>query len=375
MASQLRRIRTDRGWSQSQLVRSIELYARTHPAVEVAATASLNVFVSEWENDRRPIGEKYAPILRAILGVTDQELRNVSSSTPEHADGYDELLARIDSAQGVGGTLIEAFYQQTELLRTFDRQRGARSIGDQMQAHLGSLQDSLTFAVLPAARQPVAMALAGAATLAAWQALDVGSVTRAWQNYETAKSAARDAGSMAYLAHAMGEQAYALLDAGRPALALELIREAQNVSTAHVSPRLAAWLHAAEAELCAHAGEPDACRRALDRAELVLPSDVETRDPEMLSIFLNEGHLTRWRGNVLALIGDDDAVASLHTALETVDPTFVRAQAGLYCDLAQAHTARGEFDQAMDYLRTARQLANRTGSARQLRRVSHLTVP
>jgi len=374
MATQLRKIRADRGWSQTQLVRAIEIHARSHH-VEIAATASLNVYVSEWENDRRAISDKYAAILRTLLGVTDAELRGNSAHEPEQADGYDELLARIDSAQGVSGGLVETFFQQTELLRTFDRQRGARSIGDQMQAHLSSLQDALMFAVLPSAREPVASALAGAATLAAWQALDVGSVTRAWQHYETAKSAARDAGSTAYLAHAMGEQAFALLDAGRPLLALELVREAQAVADVRVSARLRAWLSAAEAEVSAHAGEHDACRRAFDRAEQLLPGDEEARDPEMLSIFLNTGHLTRWRGNVLALIGDDDAVASLHTALETVDPTFVRAQAGLYCDLAQAHTARGELDQAADFLRTARRLANQTGSARQLRRVARLTTP
>jgi hypothetical protein len=66
----------------------------------------------------------------------------------------------------------------------------------------------------------------------------------------------------------------------------------------------------------------------------------------MLSIFLNEGHLTRWRGNALALIGDGEAVDNLYAALETTDPTFVRASAGLHCDLAQAHLARGEHDQA-----------------------------
>lgn len=374
MATQLRKIRTDRGWSQSQLVRAIEIHARDHH-VEIASTASLNVFISEWENERRSIGDKYAAILRAILGVTDAELRDTPTDSSGNAEGYDALLSRIDSAQSVGVTLVEAFYQQTELLRTFDRQRGARTIGDQMQAHLGALQDALMFAVLPGTRGPVATALAGAATLAAWQALDVGSVTRAWQHYETAKNAARDAGSTAYLAHAMAEQAYALLDAGRPLLALDLIREAQVLSASRVSTRLASWLWSAEAELCAHVGRPDECRRALDRAANLLPSDGETRDPEMLSIFLNSDHLARWRGNVLALLGDDDAVANLHTALESVDPTFVRAQAGLYADLAQAYIARGEAGEAQNYLRQARQLANRTGSARQLRRLERLLLP
>ena len=373
MSAQLREIRKGRDWSQSQLVRAIEIYARHH-SIALAGTASLNVYVSEWENGKRPLRKPYIGILRALLGVTDDELLGRPTVQPPNADGYDELLTLIDTAQGVGGVLVDAFYQQTELLRTFDRQRGARSIVDPMQTHLNALQDALTFAVLPSSRKPVASALAGAATLAAWQALDVGSVTRAWQHYETAKSAARDAESKAYLAHSMDEQAYVLLDAGRSALALSLVREAQAVGAQHISPRLTAWLYAAEAEVCAHAGLADDCRRALDRALRILPPGQEPRDPEMLSIFLNEDHLARWRGNVLARIGDADAIASLHTALEKIDPTFIRARAGLFCDLAQAHTARGESDQAADFLLHARRLATQTGSARHLQRINRLTT-
>jgi hypothetical protein len=93
----------------------------------------------------------------------------------------------------------------------------------------------------------------------------------------------------------------------------------------------------------------------------------------MLSIFLNEDHLTRWRGNALALIGDPEAVGSLYTALDTTDPTFIRATAGLRCDLAQAHLARDEYDQAQEHLRHAKLIASRTKSVRHRRRIEQLT--
>ncbi len=94
----------------------------------------------------------------------------------------------------------------------------------------------------------------------------------------------------------------------------------------------------------------------------------------MVSIFLNGAHLARWRGNVLALLGDDEAVTSLYGALEVVDPSFVRAQAGLHVDLVQAHLARAEYDDANTHLRQARLLASRTGSVRQRRRVDLLSA-
>src|SRR5258706_249985 len=82
---------------------------------------------------------------------------------------------------------------------------------------------------------------ATAATLAAWQALDVGAADRAWRHYELAKQAAREAERPRYLAHAMGEQAYVLSDAGQPELALQLVQEALAVR-GDTPPRLTAWL-------------------------------------------------------------------------------------------------------------------------------------
>ncbi|MFD0062831.1 XRE family transcriptional regulator [Streptomyces sp. NPDC056690] len=372
MTSGLRAARNSREWSQERLIHEIERYAREH-VITVASLASLRVYVSEWENGKRPITERYAKILRALLGITDDELYGRHTATPVETDGYDELMSRIDASRSVSLTMVTTFMDQTELLRTMDRQMGASSLVDQMTGHLSTLEDALTFAVLPETRRPVARALAGAATLAAWQALDVGAVERAWRHYELGKRAAQEADEPMYLAHATAEQAYVLCDAGRPAVAVELVREAQRAGGKAMSPRLRAWLYAAEAEICAKAGMPDDCRRALDNAVRCLPPGQEARDPDMLSIFLNQGHLSRWRGNALALIGDDDAVNDLYVSLGSMDPTFIRATAGLRCDLAQAHLARGEYDQAHDHLRQARLLANRTGSVRQRRRIEQLT--
>ncbi|TQE31447.1 XRE family transcriptional regulator [Streptomyces ipomoeae] len=332
------------------------------------------MYVSEWENGRRPISDRYAAVLRNLLGVTDVELRGApQKSTIPTADGYDDLLSRIDSASSVSASMVQAFNSQTELLRTMDRERGAAGLVDQMTGHLTALEDALNFAVLPSARRPVALALAGASTLAAWQAIDSGAVERAWRHYELAKRAARDAEAPMYLAHAMAEQAYVLCDAGRPALGVDLVRDAQRTVGQSASPRLRAWLHAAEAELCAHAGMADDCKRALEAATEAIPPGPEDRDPDMLSIFLNGAHLARWRGNVLGLLGDDEAVTSLYGALEVMDPTFVRAKAGLHTDLAQAHLSRAEYDDANTHLRQARLLASRTGSVRQRRRVDLLS--
>lgn len=160
MSEGLRDARRARGWSQDRLISEIELYARRHLA-DVASRASLRVYVSEWESGRRPISDRYAAIMRGLLGVTDAELRGADHrEAPPVADGYADLLARIDKASSVSESMVKTFNDQTELLRTFDRQMGAAGLVDQMTGHLTALEDALNFAVLPGTRQPVGLALA-----------------------------------------------------------------------------------------------------------------------------------------------------------------------------------------------------------------------
>jgi transcriptional regulator with XRE-family HTH domain len=372
MPESLRAARAAKGWSQSRLIYEIELYAR-HRAIAVAGTPSLKVYVSEWENGRRAVSAPYAGILRVLFGMTDAELFD-QQTTPalQVLDGYTELVTRVDAARSVGRSAVDAFLVQTEAFRTIDRQMGAARLVDSMDQHITTISDALAFTVLPDARRPLAEALCGAATLAAWEALDVGATPRAWRRYELAKQAAREAEQPRYLAHAMGEQAYVLADAGQPALALQLVEAALEIRGG-VPPRLTAWLLSALAEMHALNGDTSACRRALDQAAQVVPTDRVLRDPEVPSIFLTEEHLTRWRGHSLALVGDEQAVSDLYGALGRMDTTFARAQAGLHCDLAQAHLVRREFSDAADHLRSARQLANRTGSIRYRRRADDLT--
>src|SRR5690606_5095422 len=126
--------------SQERLVREIEQYARRN-LTDVASTASLRVYVSEWENGKRTISDRYARVLRQLLGVTDGELRDTDPvPAAPTADGYDDLLSRIDSASSVGESMVKAFNDQTELLRTMDRQRGAAALVDQMTDHLSALE-------------------------------------------------------------------------------------------------------------------------------------------------------------------------------------------------------------------------------------------
>lgn len=374
MGSQLSGARKARGWTQARLVLEIE---KRRPVMGLAPIrrASLKTYVSEWENGRRAIGEDDRRVLRAIFGLTDEELFGGVAGAHSVLDAaYVELAQRIEESKSVDLSMIKTLSGQTELFRTWDRKMGAPSLADQLSGHVTTLENALTYTVLRSARRPVARVLSSAATLAGWQALDVGGVDRAWRHYELARRAATEAESPALMAHAMGEQAYVLVDAGKHELAYELICEAVGSAQGKAPNRVLAWLCAAEAEIAAILRRHDASHNALERAALNLPAGEEMRDQEVPGVFLNGTHLTRWRGNVRTLLGEPEAIDELNTALTAMDDTFTRAQSSLRIDLAQGYLAQEKLSEAREQARLARSLANRTGSLRNRRRLDRLVL-
>ena len=370
METKLQAVRAEFGWSQSRLV--VEL--RRRAALEgtpLGSDATMKTEVSRHENGRVTPSHTWRRLYRAAYGRTDEEL-GFLQPRPEAVSlvGTEELSARLAASAALSIVEVQLLARQVDQIRTLDRQIGAHAVLDQLRNVIGTITALREYSLRPSIREALAALLADAGALAGWQALDVGSISQAWRHYETAKEAAREAGSPALLAHAMAEQSILILEVGEPRHAVELIQAARSVNERHGPPLLTAWLHATEGEAHSVAGADRECRNALDAAFAQLPRD--TSDPALPFIFLDEPHISRWRGNCLARLGDEGAVDALTNALATMDASFARAEAGLRCDLAQAMVIRGDLGEAHAQARRARQMAMRVGSVRQLRRVERL---
>ena len=361
----LRRTRAEFGWKVSQLIAVLRRCA-AQAGVTLGSDKSLKTTISRHENGKVAPDEDWRKLYRLAYGRTDDELGFAGSPTLDATGPADDLRQRLATARRVDLPLVRQMRQQVEQIRLLDRRLGAPSLLEQSRSLIATLTELLSYSLNPSIRASLAEVLADAGALAAWQALDVGAVGQSWAHYETAKTAAREAGSPVLLAHAMGEQAYTLHDAGRLTDALSLVRQARAFAQKAGPPLLLCWLYAVEAEIQAALAD-DECRRTLERSARLLPADAD--DPELPFIALNEAHHARWRGHCLAQIGDGEAITYLTTALAEMDACFVRAAAGLRCDLAQAFAARGELDEARVHLRRARLLANQVGSVRQRRRI------
>lgn len=209
-------------------------------------------------------------------------------------------------------------------------------------------------------------------TLLGWLSLDAGRPERAWRHFQTGARAAAEASDPLLEAFAIAESGYVLLAADRPDDALARIDAGESALADVVHSGLRAWITAARAEALAASGDADACRAALDRAHAHLDGPDAGASSAPYVDYLDHSHLHRWSGSCLATLRHPDAASIIEEALGQVDPSFVRAQAGLVIDLAAAHAAVGDLEQACAAASQGVRLAAETRSARQLGRVLSL---
>jgi tetratricopeptide (TPR) repeat protein/predicted XRE-type DNA-binding protein len=310
---------------------------------------------------------------RILLGLAPRQITAATPGriTPARPGQDGELMRQITAARSIDSADIRVLQAETDTIRLLDRRLGAPAVAGKLEAHISYVEAGLRYSIRPGNRQQLAAVLADASALAGWQAIDMGRLARAWAHFERATAAAREAGDPCLLAFAAGEQAYVLLDLHRPEEALAMVRAAYDETHASIPHQLRCWLRAAEAEMAAAAGEESICRKALDSAAKELGHG--PAGYELPYLALNDTHLARWRGNCLVQFGDPQTAAELNAALNAMDGSFTRAEAGLRCDLAAALHVCGDKDEAKQHLKRARELAQVTGSARQRRRIQDLS--
>lgn len=370
MSTRLQEVRNARGWSQTKLVSLLRAQARAEKA-KIPSDATMKTMVSRWENGHVIPDPFYRGLLRKVTGLTDAELGFTRPpDDPVAPTTLGDFLANIEAARHINTEHVAALQAQVDSLRQLDRPLGAPALLGQVRGLIATTESLLRHAVLGPQRRQIARVLADAAALAGWQALDIGEVALAWTLFEIAKAAAREAEDASLLAYATAEQGYVLLEVGKPGAALDLVRSAGERAERQPG-MMRVWLTAAESEVLAAGGAGDGALRGIENAATLLSS--EPGDP-LPYLALEEAHLVRWQGNVLARIGHQDATDHLSRALDAMDPRFRRATAGLHCDLAIAATARGELDLARDHAANALTIAKQIGSVRQVNRVAALRL-
>lgn len=323
--------------------------------------------------DGTPVGRPRpatARLLERIFGLTIEQLLAPARDSVVSDEGEHEIRQMMRASRRLDASVLDVLNDQLDATRRLDRQLGAIVTHDEVNAKIRQITGLHSHSLTPGIRAQLAALLSEAATLAGWQALDLGKMTDAWDHYERAKSAAKESGLPAFEVHAAAEQAFVLLDLGETAAAVELLDATRKRAEQTTTRLLRAWLAAAHGEALAADRRGSASLRAFDAAERLLPYGFAV--VERPYVVLDAAHLSRWRGHALARVGEREAVDVLSSALRQLDPTFARAETSLRVDLAAALVARGECDQALAHFDRAHSLAAGIGSERQRRRIAQL---
>jgi ATP/maltotriose-dependent transcriptional regulator MalT len=238
----------------------------------------------------------------------------------------------------------------------------------ELREQIEQMQKLGRYSVDSTTRRSLAAVIADACALAGWQWLDRGNSARAWDYYAQGITAAAESESPALRAYLTAGQSVVLLDAGDAATAVAMTEHA--CAATNKAPRiLAAWLSAAHGEACAANKRHMESLRAFDAAEEFLDDAIPE---EAAFLVFGRVHLTRWRGNALARLGDRSAADVLSRALDALPQDFTRAETALLTDLAEAHHYSADQDAANHFAARAELLARQIGSERHQRRISHL---
>jgi tetratricopeptide (TPR) repeat protein len=354
-----------------------EKFAREHCLDATLSPRHVQRLMSGHRADGKPLGPVRLVtrrLLEEMLNVpADQLLQPVPAATATVLGSSDDALqlrARIATGRNLDAGTVSLLRQKLDITRVIDRRLGASALLGELQHQIEQMEQALGNVLNQQIRSSLAEVVVDASALAGWQSLDQGLVTNAWNHYNRARSAAREADSRALEAYACAGQAVVLLDVGDTRAATELTEHARTLAKGRVPRLLQAWLTAGYGEACAAQGDRRASMLAFDEALNSMPSQHEYDQTPYL--VFDPTHLARWRGSALARLGEPEAVDVLSDVLNRLDPTFTRAATALRVDLVQVLTATGEREAAMAHAEPARLLAAQVGSTRQRRRLDAL---
>jgi tetratricopeptide (TPR) repeat protein len=306
-----------------------------------------------------------------VVSAAERWAQQADKSGPIAEQGDVELGAPLnhDRPRDADQETVRIFRERSQHIRLADRKLGAVSLYQETRVHLESIRGALLRSKM--SQKPLLeVTLAEAATLAAWQAIDLGKYEDAQSLYSQAQEVSVEGGHLATLAHATAEEANVFLDQGLNEQALALVESTDTYRNA-VPSMLRAWLSGMKAEVHAAMGDEQSCRREIEQAWNIIPAEP---DGDLPYLALDPVHLTRWSGNCLARLGVEDALEDLADAVAKMDQSFTRAQASLRCDLAQALAAHGDLDGARHQALQAGEIARSVASARQLRRIGNVVA-
>ncbi|MDA0564579.1 helix-turn-helix transcriptional regulator [Streptomonospora sp. S1-112] len=363
-------VRAAQGWSQQELA---------------AAVGYSQSWVSRVVNRQQSLTVEQVRDLAGRLGIPIHLLRFADTAAPERGAGPTKRreFGRVITAAAlavpvapppgdIGDHTAPTLRAITGGQRRLDASCPARDLAAGARAHVELTARTLARARRTPFAADIAAAAGEAAGFAAWLHADMDDTGTARAHYRSAVRAARLAGHPLLGAYMLGSLAFFETDNGDAAAGLELAGEAGRLVGAGAHPTAAAWLACVRAVAHAALGEPRAADRAIAAAEAAVARR-DNADPPWPWVFpFDAAKVAGYRA--LAAVRLDrpaDARRAFTEAFGQAAPA-AKQRGVLMVEMARAHLAAGDVDEAFRLAGEALDVGLRHGSDRLVSRVRGL---
>ncbi|MBF6301453.1 hypothetical protein IU459_28515 [Nocardia amamiensis] len=349
------------GLSQEQTYRFYNEGASLTPAIATCSASTrlhspLDVELRTWvEMNRRELLSLFGgvagglPAVAAILaGLDPDEQRRVG-----------EVLIQPDRVDDLTVGHIEA---ALDIARSQNNLYGPHAV-----LPMVSVQQAITSALLqpaPNHLRPRLLTLhSRLAQLAGWMQFDLCDFNSANSSYEQARESAHDAGNDALVALILCNLSYLATWRGSPRTGIDHAVAAQNWARSVDDRLLRAYADDIAAYAYATTGRHEACVTALDAADATL--DDFPAEKNSVAYFHGPGLSLAFRSDCMYRLGSAaEAQVAAESSLALIGEGFTRNRAVAYIDLAHAHIAGWEIDEAAKCIGKAARLATECRSDR-----------
>lgn len=298
-----------------------------------------------------------------------------SEKSPSMDQGSLAALVPTGAITAVTSQMVEGFEALTDTYRQADYRAGSRRVTADVAGHLRRMLEVSNRTTTSAAHHRLMRAIADAAQLSGWLAIDAQNYHHALSRCRLALSVAEKINDRALHAYTLGVISYIHLHAGNGDAALRVLDTARDLAARDVPAAVTSWIYEATGEAYGLRGEPRPGITALATAERRFDGVTADNTPVWLSFFNADCHAARLKGRCLMRLDQPGAaVSALHEALTLLPATFVRERSGTLIDLAHAHVQLKQVEEACHVATQADVLARRTRSERNRHRLRQLLV-
>lgn len=206
-----------------------------------------------------------------------------------------------------------------------------------------------------------------------WLNFDLAHFGEAVQWFRHAAELAAQAGDVSLCANNLGQASRALAAAGQHADAVAAIDIALSTAGTAAHPGVRSWLHAVRSEHHARRGETAAASTDLQDATKFFERIEDGSLPIYIG-YLDAAELDKWTGHTLVRLGSTTTptllkpgLAAIERARKAWNPVHLRGFAEVLTTASRAALANNEQEESALLLHRAREIARKTGSARNLR--------